>query len=249
LADISLSDIPIGDGKVTIRITDLESKVNINVAGPDVLQQGLTLMGVDAGEASSVADCILDWIDQDNGTHLNGVESSYYEGLDPPYSAKNGPLDDLSELLLIRGVTEEMYWGSTSKSHIPAAFQKFDHLGQPMEVSYAASLRELFTPISSGRVNINTASAVVLRMIPGMDETAVSCIMQQREEMPFANVGELATCVGPQAMPAVQRLCTVRSSAFEVEVDASIGAAKRTFHAIVGRNNQRDIQVLNFYWE
>src|ERR1051325_3761603 len=104
LADISLNDVPISEGKVTIRITDLDSKVNINVAGPDVLQQGLTLMGVDAGEASSVADCILDWIDPDNGTHLNGAESSYYEGLDPPDSAKNGPLDDLSELLLIRGV-------------------------------------------------------------------------------------------------------------------------------------------------
>src|SRR5436853_5224849 len=95
----------------------MESSVNIIGAGPDVLQQGLTLMGVDASEVPSVADSILDWIDTDNGTHLNGVESDYYEGLEPPYSAKNGPLDDLSELLLIRGVTQDIYWGPRSTNH------------------------------------------------------------------------------------------------------------------------------------
>ncbi|MEI4908121.1 type II secretion system protein GspK, partial [Klebsiella pneumoniae] len=87
-----------GDGKVTLHIRDMESRVNINIAGPDVLQQGLTLMGVDASEVPSITDSILDWIDADDATHLNGAESDYYEGLQPSYSAKNGPIDDMSEL-------------------------------------------------------------------------------------------------------------------------------------------------------
>jgi hypothetical protein len=41
----------------------------------------------------------------------------------------------------------------------------------------------------------------------------------------------------------------VRSSAFEVEVEAEIGGYKRNFYAIVGRVNQKDVQVLSFYWK
>src|ERR1043165_9127036 len=39
LADIKLNDVEIGGGTVSLHITDLDSKVNINIAGPDVLQQ------------------------------------------------------------------------------------------------------------------------------------------------------------------------------------------------------------------
>ena len=48
---------------------------------------------------------MLDWIDPDNNQHVGGAESDYYESLDPPYQAKDGPMDDLSELLLVRGIT------------------------------------------------------------------------------------------------------------------------------------------------
>jgi type II secretory pathway component PulK len=248
LATISLDNIPIGDGTVTLKISDLERKVNINIASPEVLKQGLMLMGVDASEIDSVADSMMDWIDTDNATHLAGAESDYYEGLEPPYSAKNAPFDDLSELLFVRGVTLEMYAGSgSSEQPAPGPFQPLDRSGRPV-LGYSAGLVDLFTPMSSGKVNINTASRLVLQMIPGIDETTADCILRQREEMPFNNVGELATCV-PQAMQQVQRLCTVRSTTFEVEVDASIGGARRTFHAILGRSNQREIQVLSFYWK
>jgi len=45
------------------------------------------------------------------------------------------------------------------------------------------------------------------------------------------------------------RYCTVRSSTFEVKVEAEIAGYKRTFHGILGRNNPRDVQVLGFYWK
>jgi hypothetical protein len=143
-------------------------------------------------------------------------------------------------------VTLDMYRGTGSAEQEPTPFQPMDRSGRPI-LGYAAGLMELFTPISAGKVNINTASPLVLQMIPGIDETTAACILRQREEMPFNSVGELATCV-PQAMRRVQELCTVRSFTFEVQVDATIGGARRTFHAILGRN-QREVQVLSFYWQ
>lgn len=60
----------------------------------------------------SIADAILDWIDGDGDERDYGCESGYYQGLSPPYAAKNGPLDSLDELLLVRGVTPQLLFGS-----------------------------------------------------------------------------------------------------------------------------------------
>lgn len=58
-----------------------------------------------------IAAAILDWIDDDNETRTYGAESDYYETLESPYFAKNGPLESLDELLLVRDITPEMLYG------------------------------------------------------------------------------------------------------------------------------------------
>jgi DNA uptake protein ComE-like DNA-binding protein len=59
-----------------------------------------------------IANSILDWIDPDDEPRTNGAESDYYESLSPPYQAKNGPLDSLEELLLVKGVTPQLLLGN-----------------------------------------------------------------------------------------------------------------------------------------
>src|SRR6185295_10286485 len=118
LSDISLTDVPLGPGKFTVKIVDTERKYNINAAiittDENALRQGLTLVGVPTAEFPTIVDSILDWGDVDKDARVNGAESDYYQNLQPPYIAKDGPIDDLSELLLIRGITPGMYWGSSS---------------------------------------------------------------------------------------------------------------------------------------
>ncbi len=58
-----------------------------------------------------VADAILDWIDADDEQREFGVETSYYNGSQPPYDAKNGPMDSIDELLLVRNVTPQLLFG------------------------------------------------------------------------------------------------------------------------------------------
>ncbi|MBI2437312.1 MAG: general secretion pathway protein GspK, partial [Lentisphaerae bacterium] len=64
--------------------------------------------GVPWEQCDALVDCLLDWVDQDELTHLNGVESSYYESLDPPYQSKNAALDTVDELALIKGFDEKL---------------------------------------------------------------------------------------------------------------------------------------------
>ena len=81
----------LGKGTVSWKITDLESKFNINTPEPilqQVLPQALTLMGVAPGESTPIVNSILDWIDPDDQTHIEGAENSDYESAKPPYLAK-----------------------------------------------------------------------------------------------------------------------------------------------------------------
>jgi general secretion pathway protein K len=261
LANISLDHYQIGNGTVTLKVTDLERKFNINQADEQILQQALTLVGVDAGEIPRISAAIFDWIDPNDVTHVNGAESDYYQSLDPPYNAKNKPIDDLSELLLIRGIGQDMYWGTSSTKHTAAAFQQVDRWGRPVDQPvYSIGLEEIFTPLSSGRINVNTASLTTLQTIPMVDANAAAEIIKLRsgpdgadgteDDTPFRNVGELInTGLSRQAIPQISRYCDVRSRAFDVQVIADIGGYTRSFHAIVGRNSQRDVQVLSFDWK
>jgi len=262
LSGLSLDNYPVGNGTVSIKIIDLERKVNINTANSQALQQALTLMGADASDTSVVSDSIQDWIDSDDAPRAAGAESDYYQGLPVPYYAKNAPIDNLSELLLVRGVTQEMYWGSNATNHTPSVFQHKLGFGHAPGESpdYPFGLVDLFTPISSGRININTADTNVLQMLPGVDAATAAAIVQHRagpdgvegteDDVPYRNVGELAaTGMSPQFTSQLGNLCTVRSTTFEVHVTARIGNYSREYVAILYRNSGLDIQVLSFYWK
>lgn len=72
----------------------------------------LSLLLALPGMTEDVADAILDWLDDDDETRTYGAESDYYATLPTPYSAANGPLQSVEELLLVRGVTPTLLFGA-----------------------------------------------------------------------------------------------------------------------------------------
>ncbi|PYM16121.1 MAG: hypothetical protein DME18_02385, partial [Verrucomicrobia bacterium] len=84
LADISLDNNQLGRGRFTVKIIDLERKVNINFADRQVLQRAMELLGVDSFDASRILDSIEDWRDPNADPHVNGAESDYYLKLPEP---------------------------------------------------------------------------------------------------------------------------------------------------------------------
>lgn len=64
-------------------------------------------------DAAALVDPIIDWLDyeDDDSEEPEGAEASYYEGLEIPYAIKNGPMDTIEELLLVKGMTAEFYYG------------------------------------------------------------------------------------------------------------------------------------------
>jgi general secretion pathway protein K len=262
LTGISMTDYPVGSGTVSLKIIDLERKVNVNTANSLELQQVLTVMGVNADALSVVSDSILDWRNPPAGPRVAGAESDYYQGLNPPYYAKNAPIDNLAELLLVKGVTPEMYWGSSATNHAPGTFQK-PKLGfgtAPNETpDYPFGFVDVFTPFSSGLINVNTADANVLQTIPGMDAATAESIIKYRsgpdgvaateDDTPFQSVAQLnAAGISAAAVQQMSRYCTVSSSTFEVHVTAKAGDTTREYTAILYRGNN-NIQVVSFWWK
>ncbi len=262
LAGISLDNYEVGEGTVTIKITELESKININRADTPLLQAVLTAQGADAGDISVVSDSILDWLDPDDGTRPAGAESDYYQGLNPPYYAKNAPMDDISELLLIKGVTLPMFKGGSDPNAPAPAFQQH-RLGfgnTPGQApSYPFGLADIFTSFSGGLVNLNTADSKVLSALPGMDNATVENILKFRagpdgaegtaDDTPFTSVNQLAMAgVNSQAIPQISRYLTTRGDTYEVHATAEIGDYKREFVAVIIRNGPEPI-IVRFYWK
>ncbi|HTD65084.1 MAG TPA: type II secretion system protein GspK [Candidatus Limnocylindria bacterium] len=279
LEGMSLTDNQLGHGTFSVKITDADRKFNINLAvvAPDLVNQAMILMGVDAAEGPQIVAAISDWIDRDDQTRPGGgdTESDYYMSLKPPYTAKNGFIDDLTELMMIKGISPAMYYGSGSglatannnagSQQFVRAANRFNRRGGE-EPSYAVGFQDLFTAISGRFININTASATVLQLFPDLDGASAQAIIQRRagpdgvegneDDMPFKGAGEVGMVPG-MAPEIAQYLAKspyvgVRSSTFEVQVDVQIDSVKRTYYAVLrraggGQPNQQ-LVLLYMYW-
>lgn len=97
------------------RIEDLQGRFNLNnlvkddkVSPLDMqrFQNLLTVLSVDPG----LANAVVDWIDPDADiTFPGGAEDGEYLRAAVPYRAANGPMASPSELLLVQGVTADIY--------------------------------------------------------------------------------------------------------------------------------------------
>ena len=266
---VQMENRPLGSGTITVKITDCNSKININNINPanvEILRQALILIGVDAAETPKICNGILDWLDPDDSTQIGSTEteSDYYLTLNPPYRAKDGPIDDLTELLLIHYITPAMYWGSHSEGAQYHQRPGMTPRGQRWEMpSYPVGFVDLFTPFGAGGMNINTAPPNVLQLIPEVDGIIAQAIIAFRngpdgvpgteDDVPL-NIGMLASIPGippmpPQAMQNFSRLSGSRSTAFEVKVDVQIDQVTRTYYSVLARGVGRDLQPLFMYWK
>ncbi len=94
-------------------VMDESIKLNLNtlplekVYAPEARRMLMCLPGVDI----SLADSILDWMDQDEDRREFGAESTYYRSLPDKRNARNQRLDHLRDLLGVRGITRELLFG------------------------------------------------------------------------------------------------------------------------------------------
>lgn len=133
--------VPLGGGTYSWRIDDENGRLRINELPRPLLVKLLGQCGMQPGaERDTVADSILDWRDPNREHRLNGAEEDWYRALEPPYSCKDGRVDVLEELLLVRGVTPQLFIGGTvDGKSVPGLRDLLTAVSIPEEVGLATA--------------------------------------------------------------------------------------------------------------
>ena len=225
---LPMTNVKLGNGTFSIKITDMERKLNINSAPEPLLRYILEMHGgVDATDVDVFIDSLRDWMDPDENPGLNGAESDFYLSEYPPYYSKNGPLDHITELKLVQGFKDQ-----------PSIYNVF---------------AKNFTAISGGLINVNTASAQVLGLLPGMDPIIAGDIVMYRAgpEGPYRSPNQIGAVLEPFGMDpgSIQQFLATESATFEVEITAKIGPQQRKYISLLRRLSPQDIRILYFHSE
>jgi type II secretory pathway component PulK len=138
---------PFGDGFYSVRPIDEGGKVSLNRADENTLRRIFANLGLQEQARSILVDSILDWRDADDLHRLNGAEKDYYQSLSPSYAPKNGPFDAVEDLLWVRGMTPELFYGNGVAPGLKAIFS----VDSPMD-----------------RINLGTAPAEVIHALLGV---------------------------------------------------------------------------------
>jgi general secretion pathway protein K len=181
---------PFERGECSIRVMGEAGKVNINRVSDAMLRKIMTNLGLE-GEGRDIAvDSILDWRDPDDFVRVNGAETDYYRSLKDPYDCKNANLDSIEELLLVRGITSELFYGQRMKREEGEDTQE-EQVG----------LRDIFSIYASGeQIDLNSTSLPVLRVFLGLPLEVCWLILKAREEKGFENFRDLLRRV-PEISP------------------------------------------------
>ncbi|PXX92031.1 general secretion pathway protein GspK [Marinobacter vulgaris] len=158
------------NGVAEVQIDGLGGRINLNdLVRSDgqvdaVVRDRLTRL-LQVLEISTVnVDALIDWIDPDDQTvSAYGAEDGQYLMQEPAYRAGNQPFVTVSELRLIDGMTEEAY--------------------QALRPNVTA------LPVAGLGINVNTASAAVLRSLhEELTQAQADAILERRQEERFESL-------------------------------------------------------------
>ncbi|MDD3345838.1 MAG: type II secretion system protein GspK [Candidatus Omnitrophica bacterium] len=227
------------DAFVLYGAMDESGRIDINSAQEDIIVNLLERVGgMDKEDAIDTARCIADWRDKDVALSVGGAENDYYQGLSSPYECKNGKFQVAEELLLVKGMNEEVF----------------------------SRIRDVITVYDTEKVNINTAGFKCLYAL-GLESGLCEDIIEYRnggdgvpgtEDDPvfnspseLMNIGSLFTEEAAQINTLISRnILMVRSNTFRI---ISLGQMKddsatrsRQIVCVLKRQNTKEPKIL--YW-
>jgi general secretion pathway protein K len=211
-------------GAVSTEIIPEASKLNVNSARPNELMGLLLALGVPADQAGAVVQGIVDWRTPTPGGSFTEFDQ-YYLSLASSFRARHASFQEIEELLLIRGVTPDLFYGSYTP-------------GDQGRLIPHAGLRDCLSVYGSpGSLDVNTVQPAVMQAV-GIDPAVAGAIVNLRRATPIVNMGQLAPFSG--GGPGMGRLSLVPSPVVTLRATARLRMAngqysdfRRTVSAVV----------------
>jgi general secretion pathway protein K len=248
-----LSVMEFDEGEVSVAINDELGRIQVNALvgfpeGRDFVEPqrllwnrflelffALDPLFSEESDPTTIISSIKDWLDSgddDAITGLSGAESDYYQDLDPPYPCRNGPYVHLNELLLVKGISGNLFYGNDV---LPGLSNYLTVNG----VSEAEN--NSFT--YDGKININTAElAVIAALLPSESAELAEAVYDYRLEASDATyIHDLSGSTWYKNVPGCSDieidadLITTSTDLFRIESTAALHDVKISVTAIVKR--------------
>ncbi len=235
---------PFGEGAIVLSIRPENARLNlnamINIANRDATFEAWEPLFERAGVPrelwDGLVDCLLDWVDPNELTHLSGAESLYYESLDPPYKAKNRPLATVDELIMVKGFNEPI-----ADSGVTV---------------YQAVAGHLTAYSEDQKVNINAVSRDTLMAVLDIDAALAEQIIAERigpdgregteDDQPFKDLNDLLARF-PVLGPAVaERIAFSATGRFTIQSRGRVGDLEQVITCVVKLDGRR-VVILNWF--
>lgn len=188
----------------TVKVIDEASKLNVNTATKEQL---LALPDME----EQIADAIIDWRDSDDTTSEEGVEGGYYENLPFGYGIRNGPFRTIRELLLVKDMTEELFYGEDTNLNKELDYNESDGAESPPADDGDDELDEGWIAYltcysydnnvdahGSKRVNINEANERRLERSLSIRKSQAKWIVENREKNKYKSIADLINKNSPK---------------------------------------------------
>jgi len=196
--NMDIPPVPYGHGQFEVKIGNERGKININEANEALLKIMLSGFDIEEQQKNIIVDSIMDWRDENNLHRLNGAEDDYYRSLPEPYECKDADFDSVQELLMVRGVTPEIFYGGLKD--MVTVFNFGGLKGRKTRIIY--------------KICINAASRKMLLALPSMTEALVDEIINYRKDADFKSLTEIATLVGSDVFRFIIPYITLEKSPF-----------------------------------
>jgi general secretion pathway protein K len=107
--DGTVKQILFDDTQIRIAVRDATGLIDLNAAGPDLLQTLTAALHVDQDRQRRIVAAILDWRDGDDIKHPGGAEESDYLSGDYPWTPRDGVFSSVEELRYVMGMTQQLF--------------------------------------------------------------------------------------------------------------------------------------------
>ena len=233
-----IANYPVGDGSVTIDIEDQGGKIALNALVSNNNPQAVmtdrfyrllvVLELEDRADPAELTASLIDWLDSGDtpfaeirtdevNIPVAGAEDPYYQSLPQPYPCKNGALETLQELSLVKGFTPDII----------------------------RALQPHVTVNGTMQININTASQEVLMSLDQEITASIAeSIVEYRKQEPIVSIVQLEDLLHPQAYAILKTFANLKqlgttSNIYRIQASAAVNDGQRRLVADVDKNDSR----------
>lgn len=212
----TLQVFDIDEGQMTLVISDLQSRFNLN----NLINQDQQINSDAAVQfqrllaklrlSGSYGPILQDWLDSDQKQRATDTEDAGYQKRNPAYLVANRSLGNASEILALKG----------------------------MNLADYELLRQNVTALpEQTRVNLNTANEVVLQAL-GTDitERHASALVKQQNSNPVTDLEQFFNTATGQAFAEIVDSVSINSDYFLIETTAVYAGRRSTLATVLYRN-------------